>query len=122
MMATSLNYAHLPATAHPHRRIVLWIALWALAAFLPLLVLVGAQLDNFFHPEPYGVTTRYTRYHYICGGIVLWLVIWMLAAIRASPRRWRWPVCLLALAWVGANSHLVYEFIHMVRADQLSWR
>src|SRR3954451_14538495 len=113
-MVTTLNYAGPSATPRPNVRIALRIVIWAWAGVLPFVLLCGAMLDNCFHQEPRTVNTRYTAYHYLCGGIVLWLLIWMIAVVRASPRRWRWLRFLVALAWVGASSYSVYEFVDLI--------
>ena len=124
-MVTTLNYAPRSRAARPLQRVLLWISVWGCAGLLPLAVVCGCMLDNFYHQEPQAVTVRYTAYHYICAGIVLWLLAWVIVVVRAArpfARRWRWLACLVAVGWVVTSGERACAFIDLVRTERVSLR
>jgi hypothetical protein len=114
---TTLDYAPAPPTSRLIRRLVFWAA-----GTLPGIALPCLILDNFFAAVPYGVTTRYTAYHYIAAAIVLYHITWTVVITRTTRRRYRLLACLIAVVWLCENTYHVYKFIRLIRADIQTWR
>lgn len=114
---TTLDYEHRQQPPPPNgdRAILAW-----LSGLLPPLVLFGAFYDNAVTGDPVDSVTRFTAYHYVSGGIFLLLLLWFIAVLRSSSRRWSPIVCVVALLWVGLNGYGTYLFIDDVRTDAAS--